>query len=73
MPQRGLQISNKTDAPDPALYSRGSVRDFRSKGFKAMYWNFVDQYRHPPQLHEYVRCIPCNLACTGHASRASAP
>ena len=60
MRKAGLQTSNQTDAPDPALYSRGAVRDFRSKGFVAKYWNFVDQYRHLPKLHEYVRCIGCN-------------
>lgn len=60
MRQPGLQTSNQTDAPDPALYSRGAVQDFRTKGFQAMYWNFVDQYKHLPQLHEYVRCILCN-------------
>ena len=60
MRKAGLQTSNQTDAPDPTLYSRGAVRDFRSKGFVAKYWNFVDQYRHLPNLHEYVRCIRCN-------------
>ena len=60
MRKAGLRTSNQTDAPDPTLYSRGAVRDFRSKGFVAKYWNFVDQYRHLPNLHEYVRCIRCN-------------
>ncbi len=60
MRQPGLHTSNQTDAPAPALYSRGAVRDFRTKGSKAMYWNFVDQYAHLPQLREYVRCICCN-------------
>ena len=58
--QHGQPTSNQTDAPAPAFYSRGAVRDFRSKGIKAMWWNFVDQYKHLPQLHKYVWCILCN-------------
>ncbi len=60
MRQPGLQTSSQTDAPAPALYSRGAVQDFRTKGVQAVYWNFVDQYKHLPQLHECVRCIVFN-------------
>jgi hypothetical protein len=60
MRQHGQPTSNQTDAPAPFFYSRGAAQDFRSKGLKAMWWNFVDQYKHLPQLHEYVRCILCN-------------
>ncbi|KAL0046655.1 hypothetical protein WJX82_006311 [Trebouxia sp. C0006] len=35
MRQQGQPTSNQTDAPDPAFYSSGAVRDFRSKGLKA--------------------------------------
>ncbi len=60
MRQHGQLTSNQTDAPAPVFYSNGAVQDFRSKGLKAMWWNFVDQYKRLPQLHEYVRCILCN-------------
>ncbi|KAL0027119.1 hypothetical protein WJX79_007392 [Trebouxia sp. C0005] len=52
--QPGLDTSNQTEAPAPAVYSRGAVRDSLTRGAKALYWNFVDQYAHLPQLREYV-------------------
>ncbi|KAL0029781.1 hypothetical protein WJX79_010150 [Trebouxia sp. C0005] len=54
MRQPGLHTSNQTEASAPAVYSRGAVPDFLTRDAKAMYWNFVDQYAHLPQLHEYV-------------------